>query len=285
MGTSPTLRDVADTAHWVALYRAIESERSDAHFHDPYARRLAGPRGEQIVATLPRSMQNAAWSVVARTVVMDRMIQAEISAGVTLVVNLAAGLDTRPYRLSLPAHLTWVEVDQAELLAEKAALLESATPSCALERIPLDLSQEAPTRLLLQQLGQRAAKVLVVTEGLIMYLRPEEVAALARTMGGVPAIRGWITDVISPGMQRMIERDWGHTLREGRASMHFAPLEGVAWFEPFGWHAAECDSTFATARVLRRLPWFMRLLAYLPGSAAFHPDRPWSGICLLRPRE
>jgi methyltransferase (TIGR00027 family) len=283
MNSDPTVRDVADTAHWVALYRALESERPDAHFHDAHARRLAGTRGEQIHATLPRPMRNAAWSVVARTVVMDRMIQAEIRAGVTLVVNLAAGLDTRPYRLPLPPTLTWVEVDQGPLLAEKAALLESATPNCILERVPLDLSQEAPARQLMQQLGQRAEKVLVVTEGLLMYLRPEDVATLARTMAEIPTIRNWVTDVISPGLLRLIEKDWGHTLRAASASMHFAPVEGVAWFESRGWRVAECHSTFAAAKALRRLPLFLRLLSYLPGSDGFHPDRPWSGICLLTP--
>ena len=43
---------VSDTARWVAIYRAMESERPDALFRDPYARRLAGPRGEQIVAEI-----------------------------------------------------------------------------------------------------------------------------------------------------------------------------------------------------------------------------------------
>jgi methyltransferase (TIGR00027 family) len=283
MNPPASVRNVSDTAHWVALYRALESERPDAHFHDAHARRLAGTRGEQIHATLPGPMRNAAWSVVARTVVMDRMIQAEISAGVTLVVNLAAGLDTRPYRLPLPPNLVWVEVDQGPLLAEKAALLESAEPHCTLERIPLDLSQEAPVRELLQRLGQRAEKVLVITEGLVMYLRPEEVATLARTMAGVPTIQGWVTDVISPGLLRMIEKDWGHALRAGSASMHFAPAEGVAWFESRGWRVAECQSTFVAAKALRRLPWFLQLLSYLPGGDNFHPDRPWSGICLLTP--
>src|SRR5437773_1190282 len=42
------IRSVSDTALWVAMYRAYESERADALFSDPYARRLAGPRGEAI---------------------------------------------------------------------------------------------------------------------------------------------------------------------------------------------------------------------------------------------
>lgn len=39
------LRHVSDTARWVAMDRALESERPDALFRDPYARRLAGTEG------------------------------------------------------------------------------------------------------------------------------------------------------------------------------------------------------------------------------------------------
>ena len=43
MPTSTPISHVSDTAHWVAMYRAMESERPDALFRDPHARRLAGP--------------------------------------------------------------------------------------------------------------------------------------------------------------------------------------------------------------------------------------------------
>ncbi|MGH7538497.1 MAG: class I SAM-dependent methyltransferase, partial [Gemmatimonadales bacterium] len=64
---------VSDTAHWVATYRAMESERPDALFRDPYARRLAGPRGEAIVNALPKA-KAFAWPMIVRTAVMDEII-------------------------------------------------------------------------------------------------------------------------------------------------------------------------------------------------------------------
>ena len=39
---------ISDTALWVAVYRARETDRPDALFRDPLAYRLAGTRGEQI---------------------------------------------------------------------------------------------------------------------------------------------------------------------------------------------------------------------------------------------
>jgi O-methyltransferase involved in polyketide biosynthesis len=46
--TGPLIRNISDTALWVAVYRARETDRPDAVFRDPFARRLAGERGEQI---------------------------------------------------------------------------------------------------------------------------------------------------------------------------------------------------------------------------------------------
>src|SRR5262245_7200247 len=100
--TEPLIRDVSDTARWIAVYPARTHERPDAVFRDPYARALAGERGERIAASLS-SNQNFDWAAVARTYAFDRDITKEIAEGVDLVVNLAAGLDARPYRMELPA--------------------------------------------------------------------------------------------------------------------------------------------------------------------------------------
>src|SRR5262245_58128826 len=101
--TDPLIRDVSDTARWMAVYRARESERHDAIFRDPHARALAGERGERIAASFAK--QNPDWAAVARTHAFDRFLTREIAAGADQVVNLAAGLDARPYRLELPPSL------------------------------------------------------------------------------------------------------------------------------------------------------------------------------------
>jgi hypothetical protein len=100
-GTDPLISNVSDTARWVPTYRATESARPDALFHDPLAERLAGERGSAIVASAPRTIRNG-WWLVARTKVIDDVIIEAIGDGCDRVLNLAAGLDTRPYRLDLP---------------------------------------------------------------------------------------------------------------------------------------------------------------------------------------
>ena len=106
------IRNVSDTALWVAVYRGTESERADAHFHDPYARRLAGERGQAIVDAMPRG-HTMGWPMVVRTAVMDEIVLRCVQQGATTVLNLAAGLDARPFRLALPSSLRWLHVDSA----------------------------------------------------------------------------------------------------------------------------------------------------------------------------
>jgi O-methyltransferase involved in polyketide biosynthesis len=100
--SDPLIRNVSDTARWVAVYRARETERPDAHFRDPFARRLAGERGEQIAKSMPLGRDND-WSMITRTWLGDQFINEQLQQGVDMVINLAAGLDARPYRMKLPA--------------------------------------------------------------------------------------------------------------------------------------------------------------------------------------
>src|SRR5688500_4995715 len=100
------VENISDTARWVAIFRAEESERPDAIFHDPFARRLAGERGEQIAAAIEFSRSHS-WTFVARTFLFDRYIAQHVTQQFDTVLNLAAGLDTRPYRMTLPPSLKW----------------------------------------------------------------------------------------------------------------------------------------------------------------------------------
>ena len=67
--------------------------------------------------------ERQAWAWVARTYAFDQFITKQVADGVDMVVNLAAGLDARPYRMDLPAALKWIEVDLPELLSYKEEIL------------------------------------------------------------------------------------------------------------------------------------------------------------------
>src|SRR5215831_3384758 len=175
------IRNISDTARWVAVYRARETERMDAVFRDPFARRLAGERGEQIAASMSFAEKNS-WPFVTRTWLIDHVISNQVKLGTDMVVNLAAGLDTRPYRMNLPASLQWIEVDLPEILTYKEDVLRTETPVCQVERVRLDLSDVRGRRELFWDLGRRANRVLIVSEGLLIYLDERKLRHLARTL-------------------------------------------------------------------------------------------------------
>jgi O-methyltransferase involved in polyketide biosynthesis len=99
-----------------------------------------------------------------------------ISLGVDTVVNLGAGLDTRPYRMELPASLRWIEVDFPDTIAFKNQTQAGEKPVCRLERIAADLSDISLRRSLFQRIGWESQSVLIITDGVIMYLSSDDAA-------------------------------------------------------------------------------------------------------------
>jgi methyltransferase (TIGR00027 family) len=254
------IRNVSDTALLVALHRAQESERPDAHFHDPYARVLAGDRGERIARALSLGHRygQTGWPVVARTVCFDSLVTRLGQAGrIACVVNLAAGLDARPYRLDLPPTLRWLEVDLPDLLEYKASRLIGSEPRCALERVPADLTDAAAVARALEI--TRDLPSLVLTEGLLVYLREDQVARLSRTLAARQNLAYWLLDISGAAALRWGGRGrMGRQLASANAAHRWAPREGPDFFRAFGWAPIEVQSSFEEAVRLRRMPWWLR---------------------------
>lgn len=276
-----TVRNISDTARWAAYFRAEETKRPDAIFRDRFAERLCGQHGVDIANTLPEGNKHA-WAWVARTYLFDHFITQELQQGVDLVLNLAAGLDARPYRMKLPDSLQWIEVDLPEILAYKEDILVGEKPACALERIRMDLADRNARQTLLANLNQRAKKILVLTEGLLIYLSAEEVAALARDLATGGNFQRWILDLGSPGLLKMMQKTTGKHLSNVGAAFKFAPAEGPPFFVPHGWEPAEIKGVLKAAAQFKRPPLLLRLLARLPETKGPAGSRPWSGVCLFR---
>ncbi|MCA1828426.1 MAG: SAM-dependent methyltransferase [Myxococcales bacterium] len=274
----PLISNVSDTARWVAVYRAWESARPDALFRDPLADRLAGERGRAIAAAAPKQARSG-WPMITRTKLIDDLIAQSLAEGCDRVVNLAAGLDTRPYRLDLPASLTWIEADLPGMIDEKERLLAGETPRCRLTRERVDLSDAAARAAFLDRALAGASKALVITEGLLIYLDDEQVRALARDLAR-PAARWWILDVTSAAIVAMIQKGMGKHL--DNAPMKFAPRDGVAFFEKIGWKARDIRSIYRAAVRFRRVPLVMRLFAVFPDPDPRNPGKKfWSAVVRL----
>ena len=282
MTSANPIRNVSDTALWVAIYRAMESERADAIFHDPYARRLGGERGQAIVDAMPRG-RAMSWPMVVRTAVMDEIILRCVRQGAATVLNLAAGLDARPYRLALPASLRWLHVDLPDMIAYYRSHMDAETPRCQLEFVAADL-RDADAR---RDLFARAAAhgpVLAITEGLLIYLESEDVAALARDLHDIARAKWWLSDLASPMLLKFLERQWQPLLKEGNAPFRFGPAENTAFFAPYGWREAEFRPHWdESLRLKRTMPnaWLWNILRFLQSKRRREAMKRFSGIMLL----
>ena len=279
--SDPVIRNISDTARWAAAYRARETKRSDALFRDPLAERLAGDRG-QLIADRAKFATKHTWSWIARTWLVDELVTAELRRGADMVINLAAGLDARPYRMEVAPNVQWIEADLPEITAYKEEVLAGETPRCELRRVKLDLANRNARQALFSALGARAKRAVVITEGLLIYLTPYEAGELAEDLGQQKSFRRWILDIASPGLMKMMQKKMGADLDRANAPFKFAPAEGPAFFEKHGWRAAEVHPLLHTAAKLKRLPLFMRLVAMFPSPAnGVAGNRPWSGVVVL----
>ncbi len=281
--STPLIRNISDTALLAAVYRAREIQRRDALFQDPLAAKLAGERGEKIAEGLPFSNRHT-WSWITRTYLFDQFITEQVQQGVDVVINLAAGLDARPYRMPLPSSLTWVEIDLPGILDYKDEVLEKETPICKVERVRMDLGDTITRTEKFNELNQKANKTLILSEGLLMYLTTDQVKELAMDLASQESFAGWVIDLISPGLLKMLQENIGGPLSQGGASLKFAPEEGIEFFNHHGWKAIDVRALLKTAAKLKRLSLWMRLLSLLPEPKGPPGERPWSGVCLLEKR-
>jgi len=280
-GAPGIVRNISDTALWAAHFRAQETRRPDALFRDPYAEKLGAQQGAEIARTLPEG-QSHAWAWVARTYLFDQILQKEIAEGADLIVNCAAGLDARPYRMQLPSTLQWIEADLPEILEYKKERLAGDKTTCQLERIAVNLADLDERRRFLASLANRGKRGVVLTEGLLIYLAPEEIALLARDLSGVASLQRWLLDMHSPRLLAMMQRRTGKALQEAGAAFKFGPPEGPDFFVPNGWKPIQIESLLHTAARFGRPPLLLRFFAKISDAHTWQIKRPWAGVCLLQ---
>jgi methyltransferase (TIGR00027 family) len=245
------IENISDTAHWVAVYRALESKRSDALFNDSFAERLAGPNGAEIAREANKRGQISV-PMIVRTAVFDEMIMDRVrNGGVDTVVNLAAGLDTRPWRLPLPSSLHWIDVDLPAITKYKADAMRDERPACNYEAVAADLTDAAARDAALARVTN-CKSALFISEGLLVYLSAEQVGSLARAIHSVSRAKWWLFDLASPTLLPIMNKSWGKAVAAGGAPFQFAPEESTGFFDRFGWREAEFRSGIYEAKRLNR---------------------------------
>jgi len=277
------IRDVSDTAIWVAYYRAVETDRPDAIIRDPLAKVLVGERGAAIASTFTRTGQYTAWSVIARTVIIDDYIQDALKEGVDAVVNLGAGLDTRPYRMDLPASLTWIEADFPHMVQFKEESLRDQVPRCQLQRVGLDLSNNEVRREFLATVAPDAKRILVLTEGVIPYLTEDQVSELAHDLRARPQVALWVVEYFSEVSYRYMKR-FANTRQLANAPFQFFPANWMGFFGERGWQQKEIHFFGEIGRRFGRtppMPWIARLVMAVMSKQRVEQMQRLSGYLLL----
>ncbi|MEU6430066.1 SAM-dependent methyltransferase [Microbispora sp. NPDC046973] len=190
------LKGVAKTALGMAMVRAHESLRGDRLFDDPYAQRFldAAPgafpeqpaTAEDLAALGPLTSLGAVFAFhgVLRTRFFDDFLLAATAAGCPQVVLLAAGLDTRAFRLPWPDGVRVFELDLPEVFAFKEAVLDGvdAVPACERKAVPADL-RASWTGELVAAGFDRAVPTAWLAEGLLLYLTADEASRLLTEVG------------------------------------------------------------------------------------------------------
>lgn len=279
---SEIIQHVSDTSFWVAYYRAMESDRPDALFKDPYARILLGDQISRFEKIRSEATKWTRWTVVMRTLIIDQMIHDLIAKGVTTFVNLGAGLDSRPYRMNLGNSIQWIEVDFPHVIEHKRKHLRDFQPTCTLESISLDLTNRSARKEFLGNIAAKYSKIVVLTEGVLPYLTPAQVADLSDDFMAHESFKYWIGEYISPKSYPYL-KDPKRMKALQNAPFQFYPEDWMGFFETRGWHLAQSQYYTEVSEKIGRptpMPKIFKIFELIRGKKWAEPLKRMSGYLL-----
>ncbi|CDO31457.1 SAM-dependent methyltransferase [Mycolicibacterium porcinum] len=233
---------VADTGVLVAAIRAEENRRPDRLFEDPFAQRLAGERGQQMLAeAVAASGDKSTLQIVVRTRFWDEALL-HAAPRVRQVVILAAGLDARAYRLAWPDGTTVFELDQPAVIATKAEALAGEEPRCRRVAIGVDLTKDWTDTLRANGFDADQPAVWLM-EGLLQYLDESAVHALFERIDALSApgsvlLYDIVGKVLLDSVMLAAVRE---QMSRNGAPWLFGTDSPEQLCEPLGWSAAVTD--------------------------------------------
>ncbi len=179
---------VGATATMVAAARALATEETNPIINDPFAAPLVRAVGIDlftglvdheiipagIVDDAGGDMQREIEMMAVRTRFFDDFFVNAANAGIRQSVILAAGLDSRPYRLAWPPDSVFYEVDQPKVIDFKTATMSAlgANPAAECRTVSVDLREDWPAALRGSGFDDTRPTAWSA-EGLLMYLPPD----------------------------------------------------------------------------------------------------------------
>jgi len=206
---------ISSTAYYVCAQRARETERSDRIIVDPYARVLAGEVGKIFLEQMDLALKFDEMQrnspvlqrfMAYRTFILDSLLLKAIKENnIKQVVNIACGLDTRPYRLQLENTVQFFELDFPAVIRRKQQVLQgiqpNPKPTCALHSIEVDLTESHWKDTLIKNGFEPTKPCVFITEGLLYYLTQEQIRTLLVHISQLSSVNSYIIgDMFSPKM-------------------------------------------------------------------------------------
>jgi len=254
--------DLGRTACWAAAVRARESGREDRLLDDPWAAALAGEEGS---AWLADHGEDTTIVMAIRARFFDDFLRRH-APGVHQVILLAAGLDTRSFRLSWPENTTVFELDQPEVLDRKERVLVGVKPVCSRHVVGVDLTGDWTGRLV--DIGfDVSMPSLWLLEGFLFYLTPTDIDRMIDRVTDLAAVGSRMGfDIINGAM---LTSSWTRAwvaMQEASGAPWIGTLDDPAQFlADRGWQAALTQAGEADADYGRwRLPILPVLAPDLP---------------------
>lgn len=267
---------VGATALGVAASRAVETAGPDPLIRDRFAAILVSSAGAPWARLADPEL---AWLdgddhgqrvhrlgvdyQAVRTHFFDEYFGGAMRAGIRQVVILAAGLDSRAYRLDWPADTTVYEIDQPKVLEYKNEILEShdAVPTARRRPVPVDLRDDWPAALTLAGFDP-GRPTAWLAEGLLPYL-PADAQDLLFERFTALSVPGSQVAVEVFGMnsrgntqrwQRMRER-LGLDVNVQALTYHEPERsDPTQWLRDRGWQVDEVNNREEMARLGRPVP-------------------------------
>lgn len=248
----PERAAVVGTGRWIAAARALETDRPDRLFNDPWAALLAGDSG---TAALAAADYNPFLPV--RTRYFDDAVTAAAGEGMQIVL-LGAGLDTRAFRLPLPGSCVVFEIDYPEAFTGKQAALGSARPVCERRCVPADLAGPW-TPGLLDAGFDPSIPTVWVAEGLFFYLAAADAGSLVRDAAALSAGGScFLADIFGTGLLDLASMaPLVAARRNSGRELPFCTDFPAALFHDSGWSRCEVvypGQSAANYGRLRRIP-------------------------------
>lgn len=222
----------------MAAVRARETERPDALVSDPWAAALAAEGGRAWLAARP---PDSTTPIVLRTRYFDEFLAHASAAGLRQVVLLAAGLDTRAYRLPWPQGTAVYEIDRSPVLRHKEHVLSAAgaTPSCERHAIEADITEPWFGRLAAAGFSCDEPACWLA-EVFLFYLPNDHVVRILQVLAREAAEGSWLGfDIInSDVLKSPITRAWVDMQARAGAPWTGVLDDPVGFLDTLGWDAS-----------------------------------------------